>query len=116
MRACVRAWEGFGFCEYLFATSDIAVEGGGVEYTTSRHTSHLIHSVSHLQRPTFQEDPNWGKFLVTSIVAVQRQLIQHRLPRDYDYHRIPAPWIQIKLLKVGRVRGGNGQVGFLNFG
>lgn len=45
-------------------------------------------------------DPLWGKFLVTSIVAVQRQLIQHRLPREYDYHRIPAPWIQIKLLKM----------------
>ena len=51
--------------------------------------------------PNSQADPTWGKFLVTSIVAVQRQLIQHRLPRDYDYHRIPAPWIQIKLLKVG---------------
>jgi AP-4 complex subunit epsilon-1 len=34
-----------------------------------------------------------------------RQIIDHKLPQDYEYHRIPAPWIQIRLLKLLAVLG-----------
>ena len=29
-------------------------------------------------------------------------MIEHRLPRDFDYHRMPAPWVQIRLLAILR--------------
>lgn len=27
-------------------------------------------------------------------------MTDHRLPRDFDYHRMPAPWIQSKILEI----------------
>ena len=44
--------------------------------------------------------PEDYKDLVNHFIIILKQVIDHRLPRDYDYHRIPAPWIQSKLLEI----------------
>ncbi|CAH0477352.1 unnamed protein product [Peronospora belbahrii] len=44
--------------------------------------------------------PTNYKDLVPSFVSILKQITEHRLPREFDYHRIPAPWIQIRLLKI----------------
>lgn len=40
------------------------------------------------------------KDLVSSFVSILKQITEHRLPRDFDYHRIPAPWVQMRLLRI----------------
>ncbi|XP_042468373.1 AP-4 complex subunit epsilon-like [Zingiber officinale] len=46
------------------------------------------------------EDVNSYKDLVTSFVSVLKQVAERKLPKTYDYHQMPAPFIQIKLLKI----------------
>ena len=48
------------------------------------------------------------KDLISSFVVILRQIIDHRLPRDFDYHRLPAPWLQMRMLEIlGRLGEGD---------
>lgn len=40
------------------------------------------------------------KDLVISFISILKQVAEKRLPKSYDYHQMPAPFIQIKLLKI----------------
>ena len=46
------------------------------------------------------EKPLGFKELVPSFVSILKQIVEHRLPRDFDYHRMPAPWAQLRLLRI----------------
>jgi AP-4 complex subunit epsilon-1 len=50
------------------------------------------------------------KDLVPSLVSILKQITEHRLPRDFDYHRMPAPWVQLRLLRVLSLLGHGDQV------
>jgi AP-4 complex subunit epsilon-1 len=54
----------------------------------------------HLFADLAKADPTPYKDLVSSFVSILKQITEHRLPRDFDYHRIPAPWVQMKLLRI----------------
>lgn len=45
------------------------------------------------------------KDLVPSLVSILKQITEHKLPKDFDYHRIPAPWIQMHILRILAVLG-----------
>eukprot|EP00045_Choanoeca_perplexa_P016505 m.223991 g.223991 ORF g.223991 m.223991 type:complete len:1020 (+) comp17278_c1_seq1:63-3122(+) len=55
------------------------------------------------------EDPAQFKDLTSSFVSILKQVIEHRLPREFDYHKVPAPWLQIKLMKILALLGADDQ-------
>lgn len=52
-------------------------------------------------------DPGGYKNLVGSFVSILKQVAESRLPAVYNYHKTPAPFVQIKLLKILAVLGAN---------
>jgi AP-4 complex subunit epsilon-1 len=54
----------------------------------------------HVFHDLIKVDATGYKDLVSSFVSILKQITEHRLPRDFDYHRIPAPWVQMKLLRI----------------
>ena len=59
----------------------------------------------HIFQEAVRIDPIPFKDLVSSFVSILKQVIEHRLPRDFDYHRVPAPWLQMKMLRILAAQG-----------
>ena len=60
----------------------------------------VIEAMAQIQAHTFKD-------LVPSLVSILKQIGEHRLPTDFDYHRVPAPWMQLKLVRLLGVLGRN---------
>ena len=45
-------------------------------------------------------DPVKFKELIPSLVSILKQIAEHRLPTEFDYHKVPAPWMQIRLVRI----------------
>ena len=58
----------------------------------------LLHVCRH--HPRAQDKPTPYKDLVGSFVYILDQVISRKLPNEFDYHGVPAPWIQMRLLRI----------------
>jgi AP-4 complex subunit epsilon-1 len=45
-------------------------------------------------------DPIPFKDLIPSLISILKQVCERRLPDAFEYHKVPAPWIQMKLVRI----------------
>uniref|UniRef100_A0AAY4ELC9 AP-4 complex subunit epsilon n=1 Tax=Denticeps clupeoides TaxID=299321 RepID=A0AAY4ELC9_9TELE len=55
------------------------------------------------------KNPDSYKDLTGSFVAILRQVVGGKLPVDFNYHNVPAPWLQIQLLRILSLLGKDDQ-------
>ncbi|KAL0968795.1 hypothetical protein UPYG_G00271980 [Umbra pygmaea] len=54
----------------------------------------------HIYLQLVKESPESYKDLTESFVTILRQVLAGKLPMDFNYHSVPAPWLQIQLLRI----------------
>uniref|UniRef100_A0A4W5RCD3 AP-4 complex subunit epsilon n=1 Tax=Hucho hucho TaxID=62062 RepID=A0A4W5RCD3_9TELE len=54
----------------------------------------------HIYLQLIKESPESYKDLTGSMVTILRQVVGGKLPLDFNYHSVPAPWLQIQLLRI----------------
>ncbi|XP_056137816.1 AP-4 complex subunit epsilon-1 [Lampris incognitus] len=63
----------------------------------------------HIYLQMIKENPEGYKDLTASFVTILKQVIGGKLPLDFNYHSVPAPWLQIRLLRILSFLGKNDQ-------
>ncbi|XP_075431792.1 AP-4 complex subunit epsilon-1 isoform X2 [Ascaphus truei] len=52
-----------------------------------------------------KDNPSGYKDLTGCFVTILKQVVGGKLPVDFNYHSVPAPWLQIQLLRILRLLG-----------
>ncbi|XP_077372229.1 AP-4 complex subunit epsilon-1 [Festucalex cinctus] len=63
----------------------------------------------HIYLQMIKENPDGYKDLTGSFVTILKQVVAGKLPMDYNYHSVPAPWLQIQLLRILSLLGKSDQ-------
>ncbi|KAM9313264.1 LOW QUALITY PROTEIN: AP-4 complex subunit epsilon-1 [Gastrophryne carolinensis] len=59
----------------------------------------------HIYLQAIKDNPSTYKDLTGSFVTILKQVVGGKLPVDFNYHSVPAPWLQIQLLRILRLLG-----------
>lgn len=78
-----------GYLKKLLCDVDPSVMGASLN---------LIHEIA-------KNDKTYCINLIPYLVSIMKQINENKLPREYEYHRIPSPWVQIKILTIFRILG-----------
>nr|XP_013812730.1 PREDICTED: AP-4 complex subunit epsilon-1 isoform X1 [Apteryx mantelli mantelli] len=54
----------------------------------------------HIYLQMVKENSSGYKDLTGSFVTILKQVVGGKLPIDFNYHSVPAPWLQIQLLRI----------------
>ncbi|XP_058623856.1 AP-4 complex subunit epsilon-1 isoform X2 [Onychostoma macrolepis] len=60
----------------------------------------VMTSSLHIYLQLIRESPDSYKDLTGSFVTILKQVVGGKLPVDFNYHSVPAPWLQIQLLRI----------------
>ncbi|XP_078097478.1 AP-4 complex subunit epsilon-1 [Mustelus asterias] len=64
----------------------------------------------HIYLLLIKENPGGYKDLTRSFVTILKQVVGGKLAVDFNYHSVPAPWLQIQLLRILRLLGKDDQI------
>nr|XP_056721850.1 AP-4 complex subunit epsilon-1 [Euleptes europaea] len=54
----------------------------------------------HIYLQMVKENSSEYKDLTSSFITILKQVVGGKLPIDFNYHSVPAPWLQIQLLRI----------------
>ncbi|XP_016324404.1 AP-4 complex subunit epsilon-1 [Sinocyclocheilus anshuiensis] len=60
----------------------------------------VMTSSLHIYLQLIRESPDSYKDMTGSFVTILKQVVGGKLPLDFNYHSVPAPWLQIQLLRI----------------
>ena len=70
-----------------------------IEALNDSETPVIFAGVSMLHRAIVANSHQF-KDVAKKLVEILWNILEHKYPKEYDYHRIPAPWMQISLLEM----------------
>uniref|UniRef100_A0A673IP97 Clathrin/coatomer adaptor adaptin-like N-terminal domain-containing protein n=1 Tax=Sinocyclocheilus rhinocerous TaxID=307959 RepID=A0A673IP97_9TELE len=74
----------------------------------------VMTSSLHIYLQLITESPDGYKDLTGSFVTILKQVLGGKLPVDFNYRNVPAPWLQLQLLRILSLLGREDQRQFVN--
>ncbi|XP_076846996.1 AP-4 complex subunit epsilon-1 isoform X2 [Brachyhypopomus gauderio] len=85
---------------YLIAPNQVQHIHGKFRKALCDKDPGVMTSSLHIYLQMIQESPASYKDLAGSFVTILRQVVGGKLPLDFNYHSVPAPWLQMRLLRI----------------
>lgn len=79
----------------------------GVNLVTFTNTVFSKHFNFYLS--SCQVNPSGYKDLVSGFISLQKAVLEGKIAKEYDYHGVAAPWIQMKNLRLMALLGADDQ-------
>uniref|UniRef100_A0A8B9J4K3 AP-4 complex subunit epsilon n=1 Tax=Astyanax mexicanus TaxID=7994 RepID=A0A8B9J4K3_ASTMX len=85
---------------YLIAPNQVQHIHGKFRKALCDKDPGVMTSSLHIYQQLIKESPASYKDLTGSFVTILRQVVGGKLPLDFNFHSVPAPWLQIQLLRI----------------
>ncbi|XP_051975384.1 AP-4 complex subunit epsilon-1 [Xyrauchen texanus] len=85
---------------YLIAPNQVQHIHGKFRKALCDKDPGVMTSSLHIYLQLIRENPDSYKDLTGSFVTILKQVVGGKLPIDFNYHNVPAPWLQIQLLRI----------------
>lgn len=94
---------------YLIAPNQVQHIHGKFRKALCDKDPGVMTSSLHIYLQLIRESPEGYKDLTGSFVTILKQVVGGKLPIDFNYHNVPAPWLQIQLLRILSLLGRDDQ-------
>ena len=78
-------------------------------YFQSTLTKNFDKTASASYLSSCQVNPSGYKDLVSGFISLQKAVLERKIAKEYDYHGVAAPWIQMKNLRLMALLGADDQ-------